>query len=67
MFGMGTMELLFIALIFVLLFGAKKIPEVARSLGGAVSEFKKGMRGGVDELKKEIDAPAGDDKPADKS
>lgn len=66
MFGLGAMELLFIALVFVLLFGAKKIPEVARSLGGAVSEFKKGMRGGVDDLKKEIESSAPDEKPADK-
>jgi sec-independent protein translocase protein TatA len=66
MFGLGAMELLFIALVLVLLFGAKKIPEVARSLGGAVSEFKKGMRGGVDDLKKEIESSAPDEKPADK-
>ena len=33
--------------IIVLLFGAKKLPELARSLGKSQSEFKKGMKDGV--------------------
>lgn len=66
MFGMGTGELVIIALVLVMLFGSKKIPELARGLGGAVSEFKKGMRGGVDDLKKEIEDPAPDEKPSEK-
>lgn len=44
MFGLGTMELLVIGGILVLLFGASKIPQIARSLGSSVNEFKKGMK-----------------------
>jgi sec-independent protein translocase protein TatA len=38
--GMG--ELLIILLIVLLLFGASRIPQIARSLGEAIKEFKKG-------------------------
>ncbi|MEM1578438.1 MAG: twin-arginine translocase TatA/TatE family subunit [Archaeoglobaceae archaeon] len=40
----GTQELLWIALIVLILFGASKIPEVARSLGKSVAEFKKAQK-----------------------
>lgn len=39
----GSSELIVIGIIIVLLFGAKKLPELARSLGSATSEFKKGQ------------------------
>ena len=41
MFGMGMGEWLIIFLIILLLFGAKRLPEIARSLGKATNEFKK--------------------------
>jgi sec-independent protein translocase protein TatA len=44
MFGMGAQELLLILVLVLLLFGAKRIPEIARGLGKSLSEFKKGMR-----------------------
>ena len=44
MFGMGAQELLLILVIVLLLFGAKRIPDIARGLGKSLSEFKKGMR-----------------------
>lgn len=44
MAGIGFQELLVIFLIIALLFGAKKIPELARGLGQAMKEFKKGMK-----------------------
>lgn len=40
-FGLGGPELLIIGLIIVLLFGAKKLPELAKGLGKSVNEFKK--------------------------
>ncbi len=43
MFGLGLQEILFILLIVLLIFGAGKLPEIGRSLGKALSEFKKGM------------------------
>jgi len=49
MFGMGPPELLIVGVIAVLLFG-KKLPEVARSMGKSMTEFKKGMRGIEDEV-----------------
>lgn len=44
MFGLGGQELLLILLALVLLFGAKKIPQIARGLGQSVSEFKRGLK-----------------------
>ncbi len=41
MFGIGMGELVVILLIVLLLFGAKRLPEIARSLGQAINEFKK--------------------------
>jgi len=40
----GMQELLVILLVVLLLFGAKRIPEVMRSLGSGINEFKRGMR-----------------------
>ncbi|MGE5177706.1 MAG: twin-arginine translocase TatA/TatE family subunit [Bacteroidota bacterium] len=45
MFGnIGPQELFFLFLIVLLVFGAKRIPEIGRSLGKGIQEFKKGMR-----------------------
>lgn len=43
MFGLGTREIVILALILVLLFGAKKIPELARGLGEAIRHIKNGF------------------------
>jgi len=47
MFGLGYQELLLILVIVLILFGAQRLPDLARSLGSSVKEFKKG----VNELK----------------
>ena len=56
-FGLGWGEIALIALIVLLLFGGKKIPELMRGLGKGVKSFKEGMskvEDEVDEIKKEI-------------
>ncbi|MCD6169501.1 MAG: twin-arginine translocase TatA/TatE family subunit [Candidatus Latescibacteria bacterium] len=53
MLGIGPWEILLILLIALLLFGAKRIPEIARSLGKGIREFKKATR----EVESEIREP----------
>ena len=52
MFGLGAQELLLILLVVLLLFGAKRIPEIVRGLGKGMSEFKKAMHETQNELTK---------------
>ncbi|MBQ4386720.1 MAG: twin-arginine translocase TatA/TatE family subunit [Prevotella sp.] len=44
MLGLGMQEILVIALIVLLLFGGKKIPELMKGLGKGVKSFKEGMK-----------------------
>lgn len=55
MFGIGGMEVLVILIIALLLFGAKRLPELARSLGRSMNEFKYGLHSTLSELEKEVD------------
>lgn len=48
----GTREIIFIAIVVLLLFGGKKIPEFMRGLGKGVKSFKEGMNG-ADDLEEE--------------
>ena len=48
-FGLGPQEILLLLLIAILLFGSKKIPELARSLGQAMREFRKASSGLLEE------------------
>jgi sec-independent protein translocase protein TatA len=49
MFGMGTSELLIILTIVVVLFGARRLPELGSGVGKAIRNFKSGISG-KDEL-----------------
>ena len=50
--SLGGQEIIIIALVILLLFGGKKIPELMRGLGKGVSQFKKGMN----DIEQEINA-----------
>ena len=50
MFGIGTSELLIILFIILLVFGSKKLPELAQGLGRGIREFKKATNEIQDEL-----------------
>lgn len=51
----GTGEIILIALVLLLIFGGKKIPELFKGIGKGISQFKRGM-------KEEDDTPADTDK-----
>jgi sec-independent protein translocase protein TatA len=52
MFGnLGAGEIILILLVILILFGAKKIPELAKGLGKGMSEFKKGLKDVESEIK----------------
>lgn len=55
MFGLGLSEVLVIALVILLLFGGKKIPELMKGLGKGVKSFKDGVNGIEDDLKGKAD------------
>ena len=44
MFGMGPWEIVLILVVVLLVFGAKRIPEIAQSLGKGITEFKRGVK-----------------------
>jgi len=51
MFGIGTTELIIIMFIILLIFGAKKLPELAQGLGKGIREFKRASNEIQEELK----------------
>ena len=60
-FGVGPQEIFVILLLLLLLFGAKRLPELARSLGQGVKEFRKSVK----EISEDVDG--GDERPSSKS
>lgn len=56
LFNLGTGEVIIIVVVILLLFGAKRIPELARSVGKGINSFKQGMN----EVTTEINKPADD-------
>jgi len=60
MFGIGTTELLVILFIILLVFGSKKLPELAKGLGKGINEFKRASQEIQSEL--DINAPLKEEK-----
>ena len=58
MFGLGTSEIILIALVILVLFGSRKIPEMMQGLGKGLREFKKASR----DIEEDLTKPT-DDKP----
>lgn len=56
--NLGPTELIIVLLIVLLIFGGSKLPKLARSMGQAQKEFKKGLADGA----KDDDDPSSDDK-----
>lgn len=55
LFALGTPEIILIALVVLLIFGGKKIPELMRGIGKGVNQFKRGMKDLDDEIKDGVD------------
>jgi len=55
MFGLGPWELALIFLVILLLFGAKRLPEMAHGIGKGIREFKKAMKDTTEEIKGSMD------------
>ena len=53
--NMGIWDWAIILIIVLVLFGGKRLPELARSLGKSISSFKQGMKEGEEELKKDLE------------
>jgi sec-independent protein translocase protein TatA len=64
MFGLGGQELILILLIILLLFGAQKLPELAKGLGKGIKEFKKAQNEIEEEFNKTMDEPSKKEKKA---
>jgi sec-independent protein translocase protein TatA len=63
LFGLGPTEIIVIFLLIIILFGAKRLPELARSMGRSIKEFKHATQG----LKDEFDVDKIDESPSQKN
>lgn len=53
--NLGMPEIIIIAIVVLVLFGGKKLPELMHGVGKGIRDFKKGMNGIEDEIKKDTD------------
>jgi TatA/E family protein of Tat protein translocase len=67
MLGMGPWEILMILVVALLLFGAKRIPEIAQSLGKGITEFKRGIKDVQSEIENNINTSPPEQPPAQTS
>ena len=66
MFGWGFQELLIILVICVLLFGARRLPEIGAGLGKAIKSFKAGVSGDeIDVTPQKEELPKGEPSPTE--
>ncbi len=65
-FGLGTGELVLILLVVLLLFGAKRIPDLARGVAKSIHEFKKASREAETEIRQSVDEQPKTPPPANK-
>jgi len=69
MFGLGPTELIIIAVIVILIFGAKRLPDIGKGLGGAIREFKnvkkelRSEKPSDEESKQEVETPQTEKEP----
>ena len=61
-FGLQPLHLLVIAIIALLIFGPKKLPDIGRGIGRAWMEFRKGSREMAETLREEINKPVEESK-----
>jgi sec-independent protein translocase protein TatA len=65
--GIGWTEIIVVLVIILLLFGAKRLPDLARSLGKSVQEFKKGLSEISSTEKPKSPEPDKTEEPSDKT
>jgi sec-independent protein translocase protein TatA len=59
--NIGWQGLIIILVVLLVIFGPKRLPEMGRSLGRGMREFKESITGGDDDDRREIPPPAGDE------
>ena len=55
--SIGPSEIMIILFIILLLFGAKRLPELARAVGKSLAEFKHAVNSATDDIKQELHKP----------
>jgi sec-independent protein translocase protein TatA len=61
--GLGWPELVVIAVVVLLVFGPRRLPEIAESFGTSIKKFKRATQDAKDEVKRELDTSEKADKP----
>ena len=54
--GIGTWEIILIFLVILLLFGSKRIPEIAKGMGKGITEFKRAIRDVQEEIETNVES-----------